>query len=107
MATRIIRIDDIDGSDGAEAVTFELDHKAYEIDLCARNRIRFLRAIEPFIDRARPVVREERPPRSTTTVSRAPRDLPDALQPPSDQDPASEREPRDPDLIDMIRQVQG
>ncbi len=53
MATRIIRIDDIDGSDGAEAVSFELDHEAYEIDLCARNRIRFLRAIEPFIDRAR------------------------------------------------------
>ena len=97
MATRIIRIDDIDGSDGAEAVTFELDHKAFEIDLCARNRIRFLRAIEPFIERARLVDHGGVAPKDATTVSRAS----------SHQDPATERDPGDPDLIEMIRQVQG
>jgi hypothetical protein len=53
MAIRITRIDDLDGSDGAEAVTFELDALAYEIDLSPRNRARFLRTIRPFIERAR------------------------------------------------------
>ena len=107
MATRIIRIDDIDGSDGAEAVTFELDRKAYEIDLCARNRIRFLRAIEPFIECARLVDHGEGAPKGATTVSRTSHDLSDARLRSSHEDPATEREPRDPDLIEMIRQVQG
>ena len=59
MAIRITRIDDIDGSDGAEAIAFELDHKSYEIDLCVRNRMRFFRVIEPFIERARIVEESE------------------------------------------------
>jgi hypothetical protein len=107
MATRIIRIDDIDGSDGAEAVTFELDHRAYEIDLCARNRIRFMRAIEPFIDRARLVDQADGTPKDPTTVRRATDDLSDARPHSSLPDPVAERRPGDPDLIEMIRQVQG
>ena len=58
MAIRITRIDDIDGSDGAEAMTFDLDAIAYEIDLSPRNRARFLRTIRPFIERARPLESE-------------------------------------------------
>jgi Lsr2 len=53
MAIRITRIDDIDGTDGAEAVTLELDHTSYEIDLCPRNRARLFRVIRPFIEKAR------------------------------------------------------
>jgi hypothetical protein len=53
MAIRITRIDDIDGTDGAEVITLELDHMSYEIDLCPRNRARLLRVIRPFIERAR------------------------------------------------------
>jgi Lsr2 len=53
MAIRITRIDDIDGTDGAEAITLELDHTSYEIDLCPRNRARLFRVIRPFIERAR------------------------------------------------------
>lgn len=58
MAIRITRIDDIDGSDGAEVVTFELDAMTYEIDLSPRNRARFLRTIRPFTERARPLESE-------------------------------------------------
>ncbi len=53
MAIRITRIDDIDGTDGAEAITLSLDDTAYEIDLCPRNKARLLRVIRPFIERAR------------------------------------------------------
>jgi hypothetical protein len=59
VAIRITRIDDIDGTEGAEATTLELDHKAYEIDLCARNRVRLIRVIRPFIERARLVDSDE------------------------------------------------
>ena len=107
MAIRITRIDDIDGSDGAEAIAFEFDHRAYEIDLCVRNRIRFFRTIEPFIERARLVDRSEGAPKGATTVSRASHDLSDASLRSSHEDPVTQREPRDPDLIEMIRQVQG
>jgi len=55
MAIRITRIDDIDGTDGAELFSLELDNASYEIDLCPRNRARLLRAIRPFIERARPI----------------------------------------------------
>jgi len=55
MAIRITRIDDIDGTDGAEAMSLELDHTMYEIDLCPRNRARLLRVMRPFIERARPL----------------------------------------------------
>jgi hypothetical protein len=55
MAIRITRIDDIDGTDGAEVINLELDDTEYEIDLCPRNRARLFRVIRPFIERARPL----------------------------------------------------
>jgi len=60
MAIRIIRIDDLDGTDGAEAITLELDNKSYEIDLGPRNRARLHRVISPFIERARPLDTNEK-----------------------------------------------
>ncbi len=107
MAIRITRIDDIDGSEGAEAIAFELDHKAYEIDLCVRNKIRFSRAIEPFIERARLVEEGEGAPKITTIVRRASRDRTDAPERSSGGDSATKSEPRDLDLIEMARQVEG
>jgi hypothetical protein len=106
MAIRITRIDDIDGSDGAEAIAFELDRKAYEIDLCVRNRIRFFRAIEPFIDRARLVEEIEQAPNITTISRRDFRVDTDAFEHASDPDSATERESGGLDLIEMARQVQ-
>jgi hypothetical protein len=105
MAIRITRIDDIDGSDGAEAIAFELDRKAYEIDLCVRNRIRFFRAIEPFIDRARLVEESEPAPNITTIARRDFHDGTDGSENSSDPDVATERESQDLDLIEMARQV--
>ena len=107
MATRIIRIDDIDGSDGAEAITFALDNRAYEIDLCARNRIRFQRAIEPFIERARLVDQGKVAPPPPPSVTRQSLSLSDEspISPPAEPVPQSRSS--DPDLIDLIRQAQG
>jgi hypothetical protein len=107
MAIRITRIDDIDGSDGAEAIAFELDHKAYEIDLCVRNRIRFFRAIEPFVERARIVEDIEGVLTITAIAKHAPRDRTDSLEHFSHRGSATEQEPRDLDLIEMARQVEG
>jgi len=53
MAIRILRIDDVDGTDGAEIFAFTLGGIDYEIDLCPRNRAKFLRAIGPFVEQAR------------------------------------------------------
>jgi len=107
MAIRITRIDDIDGSDGAEAILFELDHKAYEIDLCARNRIRFQRIISPFIDRARLVEETEGETTIATVVRRASDDRPDIHDDPMSLGSGGELEPGGLDLIELARQVQG
>jgi Lsr2 protein len=61
MAIRILRIDDIDGTDGAELIPFRLDGVDYEIDLAPRNRARLLRAIQPFAERARLLEAPEKP----------------------------------------------
>jgi hypothetical protein len=104
MAIRITRIDDIDGSDGAEAIAFELDHKGYEIDLCVRNRIRFFRTIEPFIERARLLEKGDGVPKITTIVRRASENLPEHA---TSTDSATEQESQGLDLIEMARRVEG
>jgi hypothetical protein len=45
--------DDIDGSDGAETVTFGLSGQDYEIDLSAKNLKKFRKSLQPFIDSGR------------------------------------------------------
>jgi len=107
MAIRITRIDDIDGSDGAEAIAFEFDHKTYEIDLCARNRIRFLRAVQPFIDRARLVEESEGAPTITRILRR---DSSERGETPDDSpecDSATGHESGGLDLIEMAQQIQA
>jgi len=105
MAIRITRIDDIDGSDGAEAIVFELDHKTYEIDLCARNRIRFLRAVTPFIERARLVEGSEETPKTIAIVRRSARDDIDAPTDLAREDQSVSDEVSESfDLIELARQ---
>lgn len=53
--------DDIDGTDGAETVTFAFDGTSYEIDLSERNKARLAKALDPFIGVARRSGRRERP----------------------------------------------
>lgn len=53
MATKTIRIDDIDGSEtDVQHVTFALDGDTYTIDLSAANRAELKHALAPFISKA-------------------------------------------------------
>ena len=51
----MIVTDDLDGSVGAETVTFGLDGTTFEMDLSAANRVRLADVYAPFIAGARPV----------------------------------------------------
>jgi hypothetical protein len=107
MATRITRIDDIDGSEGAEAINFELDHHTYEIDLGPRNRAKFLRMIRPFIERAREVEASEAAgrssPRRRGLAENKPEEPADSLSLEMAETISSSGEP---DLFEMARQMQ-
>jgi Lsr2 len=68
--TTIITVtDDIDGSEGAETVTFSFAGQAYEIDLTAKNLGKFRKGLQPFIDSGRKASRQAtaRPAHSRTT----------------------------------------
>jgi hypothetical protein len=107
MAIRITRIDDIDGSEGAEAINFELDHLAFEIDLGPRNRAKFLRMIRPFIERAREVEAREvlrRPAtRRKTRAESTPEEEPGGFSLDVAEPTVSSG---DRDLFEMARQIQ-
>src|SRR5262249_41785212 len=51
---RVAVADDIDGTDGAETVTFAVDGQAWEIDLAKENRDKFTRDLAPFVRAGRP-----------------------------------------------------
>jgi hypothetical protein len=55
MATRtLVTIqDDLDGSKGAESVSFGLDGRAYEIDLAPQNKAKLENALAPYLAAAR------------------------------------------------------
>ena len=49
----IVLVDDIDGTDADETVTFALDGKEYEIDLTNKNAGKLRDALAPFVAHAR------------------------------------------------------
>jgi hypothetical protein len=51
----VIVQDDLDGSDGAETVTFGFDGVAYEIDLSKVNRAKLESAVGPYMEAGRRV----------------------------------------------------
>lgn len=55
MAEKITRtvIDDIDGSEGADTLTFSFNNKSYEIDLSSKNKKKLEDALAPFIEAGR------------------------------------------------------
>jgi len=53
----VIITDDIDGSSGAEAVSFSLDGQVYELDLGPANRQQMQESLQPFIDAGRKIER--------------------------------------------------
>ena len=50
MAKKTILIDDLDGSEGAEARTFAIGGKTYDIDLTADNYRELLSILEPYVE---------------------------------------------------------
>lgn len=63
----IILVDDLDGSEAEETVTFGLDGSQYEIDLNSKNAEAMREALAPFVDSARRVAaRRGRPPKAAT-----------------------------------------
>lgn len=62
---QIMLIDDVDGGEGAETVTFALDGVAYEIDLSTSNASSFRDALAPWVGHGRRVTgRSSSPARS-------------------------------------------
>ncbi len=57
----VVTTDDLDGTPGAEAMTFAFGGQAYEIDLGPANRERMQASLQPFIDASRRA--SQRPPR--------------------------------------------
>jgi Lsr2 len=49
----VVITDDLDGSPGAEAVTFSIDGHSYEIDLGEQNLTKLRTALQPFTDAGR------------------------------------------------------
>ena len=56
----LVITDDLDGSPGAETVSFGLDGTGYEIDLAPANRARLAGTLAPYIGAARRAGRESR-----------------------------------------------
>lgn len=46
-------VDDMDGSEASETVTFAVDGISYEIDLSEKNAGKFRKALDPFMEKAR------------------------------------------------------
>jgi hypothetical protein len=53
--THVVLIDDLDGSEAADTVTFGLDGANYEIDLSAEHAAELRETLEPWTSRARRV----------------------------------------------------
>lgn len=76
MARKIIETisDDIDGTEGAETISFSLDGTAYEIDLAERNANKLYDALKPYREAGRKVGASRAPsaskPRSKASRSK-------------------------------------
>lgn len=53
--TQVLLVDDVNGEDAAETVSFALDGSQYEIDLTAENAAGIREAFAPFVGAARKV----------------------------------------------------
>ena len=64
MTQKISLIDDFDGSEADETVTYSLGDQEYEIDLSEENAAKFRETLQPYIEKSRPV--ESQAAKSTT-----------------------------------------
>ncbi|MEV3927621.1 histone-like nucleoid-structuring protein Lsr2 [Actinomadura coerulea] len=49
----VLLVDDVDGEDADETVTFSIDGTSYEIDLSKKNAAKLRSGLEPFVTSAR------------------------------------------------------
>jgi len=70
MTQKVSLIDDLDGSEADETVTYSLDDHEYEIDLSEENAAKFRETLEPYINKSRPVEREASSPPAKSTTRR-------------------------------------
>jgi nucleoid-associated protein Lsr2 len=68
VVERVIRLDDLDESEGAEQVRYMWEGQEYEIDLSAENKQKFHSAIQPYLEKSRKV--EPAPP-EPASITRA------------------------------------
>jgi hypothetical protein len=59
MAQKVMLIDDLDGSEGVETITYSVDGQEYEIDLSEKNAEKFRSTMKGYIDASRPVERRQ------------------------------------------------
>lgn len=73
MAQRVqvLLIDDLDGSDGAETVSFALDGVSYEIDLSEKNAAKLRNDFAAWVGNARKVGRGASSPSSARAARRS------------------------------------
>lgn len=71
MAQKTVLIDDIDGSVGAETITFAVDGVVYEIDLNAENAAELRQSFTDWTDHARVTSRPRGTARANTTRNNA------------------------------------
>jgi hypothetical protein len=73
----ITLVDDIDGSEGAETVSFGLDGTSYEIDLSEKNAARLREALAGYVGHARKAGRAKAGRAKSTTSGPSARELRD------------------------------
>ena len=66
--TIVTLVDDLDGTDAAETITFAFDGAAYEIDLSADNAAAMRAALEPYVKAARRTSSGRRGGRSSSSA---------------------------------------
>ena len=55
LEVTVVITENIDGTEGAESVSFDIDGTTYEIDLATQNRVRLEQTLAPFIAAGRKV----------------------------------------------------
>ena len=53
MATKVVKLDDLDATEDAETVVFSLWDQKYEIDLGEKSQAALDKALSPFVAKAR------------------------------------------------------
>lgn len=69
---QVILVDDIDGGEATETVSFSLDGSSYEIDLSADNATKLREAFAPYVGQARRAGRSTAPARARRAPSARP-----------------------------------